>query len=314
MSMRLLSRRCFLLVAIGLMLTDRISAQTMKIPTAEELREVYDAGQYHACLQQISRMLFLKGAPTAGVDRPKLLLLRGDCLVKLKDSRTAMKAYNEAEAAASLDPATALRARGGAIILKNCRGFTYMPPGVQPIDVTTDDGWKKAAGAIYDATWQSSQSDLLAAQTAQDIAPIVRVVPTITDLVALIQISGADSGQLAPMVKNIGERARGIISRVLAQQEAATAAVANNADIVLTVTVGPKWNNGQWVSPIRQGLTTPDRDALLKIIGAATQAYNLAVQGKEAAFLVGGNEEKWQAVVDQAANVRDHAQLVLNAE
>ena len=288
-------------------------SQTITVPTADQLRQMYDAGQYHPCLQEISRLLFLKGEIATHVDRPKLLLLRGDCLVKLKDSRTALKAYKDAEAAATLDPPTWLLARAGTVILQNCRGLTYMPPGIQPIDVTTDDGWKQAAAAIYNATWQRSQSSLAAAQSAQDIAAIHSVVPTITNLVALDRVTGADPSQLIPTVRSIGQRARDIIARFLAQQDQITSGVERNADVVLNVTLPYPWW-GRWTPAVRQGLSTPDRDNLNQVVDSATQAYDLAMQGKKAAFLVGGMEGKWQELADFAIQVRDHAQRVLDAE
>src|SRR5271154_2783318 len=111
MNTKYYSWRYLLCVAIALSLPCLTSAQTATIPTAEQLWQMYDAGQYHPCLQQISRLLFLKGAAAANVNRQELLLLRGDCLVKLKDSRTALKAYQESEKAAAQDPETALQAR-----------------------------------------------------------------------------------------------------------------------------------------------------------------------------------------------------------
>jgi hypothetical protein len=187
-------------------------------------------------------------------------------------------------------------------------------PGISPIDVSTDEGWKQAAAAIYDSTWKSSQSDLTAAQSAQDIGPILNVVPTIANLVALDQITGRDPSELVPTIKSIGQRARDIIGRVLARQEARIASVEKYANTVLNYTLGPyPWADG-WSPTVRRGLETPDRDTLNQVIDATNQAYDLAVQGKKAGFLVGHDEEKWQAVADRAAQVRDHAQWVLDAE
>jgi hypothetical protein len=146
------------------------------------------------------------------------------------------------------------------------------------------------------------------------MGPIIRVVPTITNLVALIRVTGADTSQLVPTIRSIGQRARDMISRTLAQQDAATSSVEKNADVVLSVTIGPYPFYNGWSPTVRQGLNTPDRDALSKVIDTATQAYNLAVQGKRAAFLIGGEEGKWQAIIDQAIQTRDHAQRVSDAE
>jgi hypothetical protein len=313
MNTKLLSWR-WLLILLAVLATGQAWAQTVTIPTAAQLRELYTAGQYHPCLQQISRLLFLKGAPAAGVDRAALLLLRGDCLVRLGDSRTALKAYKSAEAAAADDPPTALRARGSALILQNCRGLTFVPADAPPLDVTADDGWKQASVSLFTSTWQNSQNDLKAAQTAQDLGLIAKVVPQVTDLFALAEVSGVDDSQLVALARSIGQRGRDIIGRVLAQQSEAIANVQQNADVILSTTIGPTtWGGGSGIT-VRQGLSTPDRDTLSKIVDVCDQAYNVAVQGREAAFRVGGNEGKWQEVADQAAQLRDHAQDVLNAE
>jgi hypothetical protein len=316
MTMRIWCWRCVLVMAVAMLPIRRASAQSAAIPTTDDLRAVYDAGQYHACLQEISRLLFLKGAPAEGVDRAKLLLLRGHCLVKLKDRRTALKALADAEkqARVAFDPETALRARAAILILDNCRGLTYMPAGAEPIDVTSEDGWKAAAGSIYDAMWQDSRADLRAAATAQEMAPIFKVVPTLTDLVALGHVSDRDPGELSPLGRKIGGRAREVILRVLAEQDHATARIEANADVVLSTTVGPIWGKKRWGWPIRRGLATPDRDALTKIIDIANQAFDMAVQAREVAFLLGGDMDRWQAVVDQAVRTRDYAQYVLDAE
>jgi len=315
MTMRIWFWQCVLVMTLAMLPMRRAAAQPAAIPTTDDLRAVYDAGQYHACLQEISRLLFLKGAPAEGVDRAKLLL-RGHCLVKLKDRRTALKAFADAEkqARVDFDPETALRARAGILILDNCRGLTFMPGGAGPIDVASDDGWKAAAGSIYDAMWHDSRADLRAASTAQEMAPIFRVVPTLTDLVALGHVSQRDPGELAPLGRKIGSRAREVILRVLAEQDHATARIEANADVVLSTTVGPIRGKKRWGWPIRRGLATPDRDALTNIIDIANQAFDMAVQAREVAFLLGGDMDRWQAVADQAVRTRDYAQYVLDAE
>jgi hypothetical protein len=291
-------------------------AQTSKIPTAEDLRQLYNDKQYHPCLQMISKLLYLKGdVAKNNVDRPKLYVLRGDCMVKLKDSRTALKAYQQAEKEATDDPQTALQARASSLILQNCKGLTYMPAGLTPIDVTTDDGWIQAANAIYDSMLQSSKSDLAAAQSAQDMGPIRKVLPVIANLVALDQLTGRDSGQLVPTVSSIGQRARGIITRFLDNQAATVQAVESRANTVLNYTLGPyPWGVDNWSPSVRRGLETPDRDALTAVVDNCNQALDLAMRGKEGAVLLGGDVGKWQAVADDAAQIRDRAQRVLDAE
>jgi hypothetical protein len=308
--------RYMLLFVVCMSLANASFAQTSKIPTAEDLRQMYSDGQYHATLQMISRLLFLKGDAAKNVDRPKLFLLRGDSLVRLGDARRAMTAFQDAEREASpQDPQTALQARASIVILENSRGLTYMPPGITPIDLKTNDGWIQAANAIYDSMWRSSQADLQAAQSAQDMGPIRKVVPTIANLVALDQLTGRDAGQLIPTVRNVGQRARDIITRFLNDQHATVQAVESRADTVLNVDIGTyAWGGGSWSPTVRRGLETPDRDALSAVIDNCNQAFDLALRGKEAAVLLGGEVGKWQIVVDDAAQIRDRAQRVMDAE
>ena len=235
--------------------------------------------------------------------------MRGDCLVKLGDSRTALKAFTQAEA--SDDTETSLKAHAGVVILQSCRGLSYMPRGVEPIDVTTNQGWSQAAGAIFDVKYRASQKEIKAAETAQEMAPIISVVPTITDLTALNLVAGGDSGQFAASFRSIGQRARDIISRELAKQDRIIAQIEQRADTI--VQTSHSWGYG-WSIDIRAGLGTNERDALNQVVAVAQQANTLAVDGKQMANILGGDEPSWQAVIDAAFGTADRAQSVLDAE
>src|SRR5689334_18952344 len=73
------------------------SAGEPPLPTMQDLRDTYAAGQYRTCVQQVARVLNLKTPAAEKYDRSELLGLRGDCLLNLGDRAGAIKAYAEAQ-------------------------------------------------------------------------------------------------------------------------------------------------------------------------------------------------------------------------
>ena len=59
------------------------------LPTLAELQEMYDTGDYRTAIQQIARVLRLRGAPAEAYDRDAVMLLRGKTLLAMDDPRAA---------------------------------------------------------------------------------------------------------------------------------------------------------------------------------------------------------------------------------
>ena len=70
-----------------------------QLATDAELQQMFDKGDYRACLQQTARVLGLKGEAANNYDPYTMQMRRGECLLSLGDSPTALERhYNLARA------------------------------------------------------------------------------------------------------------------------------------------------------------------------------------------------------------------------
>ena len=145
------------------------ATQPMPLPTPADLKQMHDAGEYRICLQQIARVLQLRGDPARPYDRYALLLLRGDCLLHLGNPTTALEAYADAEK--STEPAQLAEARATALLIRSSAGLQFMPkPPADgaPIDIADHASRKKAMLALHNQLLADSKPAIDAALDAQE--------------------------------------------------------------------------------------------------------------------------------------------------
>ena len=111
---------------------------------------MYDAKQYRTCLQQIGRVLQLRGDAARPYDPASLQLLRGECLVQLQDRSTAMLAFSTAEKSPDLQQAA--QARAMSLLLSRSPGFIYTPKAAADARAAADAS--NAEGLGNPALWR----------------------------------------------------------------------------------------------------------------------------------------------------------------
>lgn len=302
---------CVLISVILMCASTRAPAAALPMPTMNDLQQMYDAGQYHTCLQQIARVLPGSDRPNSGFDRLQLMLLRGECLMRLGARAAAYRAFVAAQA--SPEAKTALTARANVVLLEASNQFSYKPPGGgQAIDIQDPVSRRKAMAALFDANLQRNRPQIDTAAQAPSLGPIIDVLPKLKDLAALeVTATGGDK-EIRPALSAIGRRARDLIEGALQQVDAQVAQVQQRANqpVMTPATPGSAW----WVTAGRQGLDTNDRRQLQDAINSADSIYNATVQGRVTAEALGGKVDLWTALVDRARDVGTHARGVLNAE
>src|SRR5689334_16922109 len=99
------------------------------IPTYDELEQLFKDQQYQPLLQKLSRVLVLKGDAARRYDRIKLLMLKGDTHLELKENSLAMAAYQSAVKAIDeqTDKRVAATARATELLVKRSRAFNFTP-------------------------------------------------------------------------------------------------------------------------------------------------------------------------------------------
>jgi hypothetical protein len=289
-----------------------------RLPTAAELRQMRDAGQYHICLQQIGRVLRLGGGAGKGYDRYDLLLLRGDCLLHLEDPATAKLAY----AAAAQSP-VAEQARAGratALLIQRSTKMTYVPKTGNDtgdgINIASAENRTKAMAALLRDELRASEGDINRATAAENLVPIQQVLPKLADLYAVERTATGGDTSTRPILKAVGERARTLIDQELGLQEQATAAIQERANQhvaapAVAVAGGGAW---WWGGDVRRGLYTDDRRELRDLIDYLLRIEETVKLGRQIAVSFDGDTKPWDPLIERASKVVQHAQDVLEAE
>src|SRR4051794_3281569 len=107
---------------------DRV-ARAAPGPTLEDARAHYVSGDYPACLRKIAVLLPSKPVKSDPADRYDLLMLRGECLLRLKQRQPATDAFESAAAVMKkhTDLPKAASATALAVLVKASPDLTYKP-------------------------------------------------------------------------------------------------------------------------------------------------------------------------------------------
>ncbi|HSZ55275.1 MAG TPA: hypothetical protein VK797_06415 [Tepidisphaeraceae bacterium] len=284
------------------------SAQTQPLATPRELQLMFDAKQYHTCLQQIARVMRAKGAAASAYDPDALQLLRGECFIQLGDRVQAIRTFTTAQKSAN--HALALTARASLLIVQASPVWKF-DTGSGTIDIIDPQSRKQAMSALFSKELQKAQPAIRAAQNAQSLAPILAVVPKLKDLVALEVTATGQDKEMYPQFTPVGARARDLIAGALQALDSQIATIEHRANEPITSAVnGGAW----WVTVGHRGLDSPDRAALEDAYSGAQQVYDVALQGQMTAEALNGNVERWKELVSFASQVLTHARNVADLE
>jgi len=282
------------------------------MPTLDDLQKMFDAKQYRLCLQQIARVM--RGADQGGPIRYPMLLLRGDCLLHLRDGATARQAYQAAAKSPNLDESA--EAYATAYLITKSPGLRYTPrTGGDPMSIIEEADRKKAMLALLNDELQGGSAELRRAMQAETMQPILDAWPTLRALYGLELTATGKTDQVGPLFAEVGEHARGVLGRELGiinsklQQIDSKSAQPGGSTMVQS---GGVW----WSDPgiVRMGLTPDDRATLREIIDYCPRIIETAQHGLKVATRLGGNSEAWNALITGAQQAQEQAAGILNME
>jgi hypothetical protein len=282
------------------------AGQGQPLATGEELRQMFEARQYHLCLQQIARVMRAK-PPVSAQFAGELQLMRGECYMQLQDRAHAFKAFGEAQGCD--DPKVALTARANYLMLQASTGLQYNSES-GTIDLVNPESRRKAMYLLYGAERRKAEPAIARAKGAQTMEPILAAVPKLKDLTALELTATGDDKDILPAFSAVGARARDLISAALGPMDGQISEIERRANEPVTGVVAGGW----WVNAGRRGLDTPDRAALEQLLKNAGQAHAMALSGVVTAKALKGNVGQWEQLASSTGAVVDHARNVLDAE
>jgi hypothetical protein len=286
-----------------------------------DLREMYAQGDYRTCLQQAARAARINAPNTPKIDTFELALLKAECLMALRDGRTARRNLEVAQD--STDPAVARRARALDLLVRSSRGLKYAPKNVQSsgdLDISDPSNFQPAMLALLDDELAAIEPDVRRALRATDLSPMMPLVPRLLDVYALELTATAGSADRAKALgQPLGEHARELMARELEARDREISKYAELANQLVDVPVvhrhgggGTRWWGNYGVT--RRGLVSDERDRLYDLIDYLDKIEQTARKGEAIARTVDGNVQAWEQITAQADRVKQHAQETIDAE
>lgn len=288
------------------------TTQPMPLPTMQDLQQMHDAGAYRHCLQQIARVMMLGEPAAKPYDKFALLLIRGDCLLHLGDTSTALDAYAAAEK--SDIPAQAADARAMAVLIRHSIKTTFTPadpPGAKSLDIVNHDQRRQAMLDLMKQLQLANQHQIDLAAESKTLVPIFDAAPTLLDILALdVSATGANK-EIHPILARIGDHARELIINELATIDGRISGIERIANSPMELpALGGYW----WSVTGRRGLTTDDRESLRNDGRYAEKLMRTAAEFRRIARHVGSTGVKWDPIIEHGTRVMQHASDVLAAE
>jgi hypothetical protein len=289
------------------------------LPTMDELRQMYDDGDYQAAVQQIARVLRLRGAAAQPYDRDTLLLLRGKTLLALDDPRAAKRSFEEAQKSAQTD--IAMTAHGYFTLLSRSKlaVYTRRTGDHAQINFADPKNQVEAFNALLDDELPAFQNDAAAAAKANNLNPAIALVPKVLDLAGVEYAATGKCERVQPIAKDVGVHARELIKNELDAQDQKISAIEKMANQLIDTGgygSGRRGRRGWWWNNnvTRRGLVSDEREDLYQLVEYLQKIQDTTQRGQAVAKAVNGDTAAWDALLQQAEQVKNHAQYVLDAE
>ncbi len=290
-------------------------------PTPDQIQKMIDAKAWVPALRAIGQILPPANAgAAANADRYSLLMMRGECLVQLKDSQTAVIAFDQAAiAAASLPQNEAARAM--SLLLRKCPTLSYTPrtgDNKTPLDLTDPNARKRAMAALLADELPAVAARVNQAVTARTLPPILSVGPTLRDLHALEQVGTGDDKQTLGLVQPLADRVYDLIdtdlnrvdTQVQSIRSAASRTVAYGGGSFGMVDGAVQFIPDQGSS----GLTGDNRQALRDTISYLGTVGQTCEDLTAVARRYDRDGQRWQALAKRTQGIMDTAQAVYDHE
>jgi hypothetical protein len=168
------------LTAVFCCLLSLLALGAKGVPTTDEIRQMLDDKQYKRVLREVARAMALKGDDAIGYDRGKLLLIRADAQLAMRQELSAAKSYREAaDAATNADDRST--ARAAALLIARGDHLVYRPRTGERIgrdmDIVTER--TPAFAALLADELSSLEPRVSAAKEKKSIAEVLETVKAI---------------------------------------------------------------------------------------------------------------------------------------
>ena len=271
--------------------------------TLEDARATFKARNYPECLKKIGSALASNPKPTPD-ERYDLLMMRGECLLKLKQSVGAISAFETASGIFKDkgDVARVAQAKALATLTKEAPGGRYKNKNGEELDIADSFQRKQALLALFEERSVKVRPAMDKALSGNSLVPIQKLLPASWELYTLEFTAIGEAPITLTKVKEMGERARDLIKTELQQ---INSRVDNLNDLAGEPTLSGNVGN-QSIS--YRGLNSHERDELHGIADTLVKIQPVLEQGRRLNRLFGGTGEVWDGLLADCAEAKETAQ------
>lgn len=298
-------------VALALLIGGISIAQTPKIDPLEDARQKFSAGQYQPALQAIAAELS-RTRPTNPRDalpsaqRYALLMLRGECLLRIDQRASAADSFTQAEKS-STEPQEFALARANSMLAKASPNNKFTPrggPTGSSFDILDTEARKSALNAMREEKLAALNPRLDRAKSATTLPPMFEVLDPLLDITALEYAANGNAIQTRVTLMDLGTSARNLINDELKRLSTRLNALDDAASSIVggvgTGFVG------------RRGLYSNEAAEVREMIPYLGQIEKTARDVRVRAQKLGFQAEAWEPIVADTADMIDRAQAMLN--
>lgn len=299
MGMRLMSLRMMAVV----MLLAGVSYGQAQPASIGAAQQAFAEGDFRKSLQEISRVLASPQAKPGSKERYDALMLRGECMLQLKEPDLASSAFMSAANVMRADPnlADTATARAMSILVKSSPNLKYVPAGGEPIDISDPASRKKALAALLTDRLAAIKAQLAEALKSTSLEPIYKLVPAMVDVFALEIASTGKPTETEPMLKSLGEHGRNLITAELTRLNGEISQLETLAnEPTSTGALGRGYS--------RRGLDSNEQKVLQNDVAYLDKIRQVCQDGRRGAKRFGGTGEAWEPLLAEATDLRDRAE------
>ena len=212
------------------------------IPTADQIKEQVGAAQYRDALKGLTRILALKGPAAEPYNRPEMLMLRAECQLQLRDSRSALESLTLAqkEAAAASDADRLGTALAMGLLIQRSPAYKYTPKTTtgpiakKPIDIldlkTRPDAYK----ALFEDELVAVRQTVRKAETSTSLVPVLEASRQAAALRGVEKAATGDIAQSKEFAESLGSHAAALLSAGVSDLSTKTDSIASRANTIVT--------------------------------------------------------------------------------